>query len=163
MCRSAARSYLSRVASETRVAWNRADPSFDASRLVLTNQNKSRGELLRPQVETSKLADLNEDDNLKLSQLSNVLLLLLAFPSLTNVAASTPTAKQHQINRLNRKTRWIKPFWQFVLASRDFAVYGAAHAELLCVCCWCASADVGSVYLSLCLCCRLAPTLAAVY
>ena len=32
----------------------------------------------------------NEDDNLKLSQLQNVLLLLLAFSSLSNVAASKP-------------------------------------------------------------------------
>ena len=99
MCRSAARSYLCCFASETRAAWNRADPIFDAWRLVLTNQSKRRGQLLRPQVETSKLADLNEDDNLKLSQLQNVLLLLLAFSSLSNVAASTPPNY-----RLSRKT-----------------------------------------------------------
>ena len=37
-----------------------------------------------------------EDDNLKLSQLQNVLLLFLAFPSLSNIAALTPAAKQHQ-------------------------------------------------------------------
>ena len=53
-------------------------------------------ELLRPHIETSKLADFNEDDNLKLSQLQNVLL-LSTFSSLFNVAASTPAAKQHQI------------------------------------------------------------------
>ena len=35
LCRSAARSYLCRLASETRDAWNRADPIFDA--WVLTN------------------------------------------------------------------------------------------------------------------------------
>ncbi|WP_419648360.1 hypothetical protein [Thiolapillus sp.] len=65
--------------------------------MVLTNQSKSRGELLRPHVETSKLADLNEDVNLKLIQLQTVLLLLLAFSSLLNITASTPAAKQHQI------------------------------------------------------------------
>ncbi|WP_295539774.1 hypothetical protein [Thiolapillus sp.] len=66
--------------------------------MVLTDQSKSRrGELLRPHVETSKLADLNEDVNLKLIQLQTVLLLLLAFSSLLNITASTPAAKQHQI------------------------------------------------------------------
>ena len=54
------------------------------------------GELLRPHVEKSKLADLNEDVNLKLIQLQTVLL-LLAFSSLFNITASTPAAKQHQI------------------------------------------------------------------
>ena len=53
------------------------------------------GELLRPHIETSKLAVLNEENNLKLSQLQNALL-LLAFSSFSNVAASTPAAKQHQ-------------------------------------------------------------------
>ena len=48
-------------------------------------------------IKTSKLADLNEDDNLKLSQLQNLLLLLLAFSSLLYNTASTPAAKQHQI------------------------------------------------------------------
>ena len=46
---------------------------------------------------TSKLADLNEDVNLKLIQLQTVLLLLSAFSSLLNVTGSTPAAKQHQI------------------------------------------------------------------
>ena len=55
-----------------------------------------QGELRRPQIETSKMAGFNEDDNLKLSQLQNVLL-LLAISSLSNVAASTPATKQHQI------------------------------------------------------------------
>ena len=40
--------------------------------MVLTNQSKGREELLRPHVETSKLADLNEDDDLKLIQLQTV-------------------------------------------------------------------------------------------
>ena len=48
-------------------------------------------------IKTSKLADLNQDDSLKLSQLQNVLLLLLAFSSPSNTVASTPAAKQHQI------------------------------------------------------------------
>ena len=43
LCRSAARSYLCRLASEARVAWKRADPIFDVLRLVLTNQSKNRG------------------------------------------------------------------------------------------------------------------------
>ena len=62
----------------------------------MTNQSESKGELLRPRIETSKLADLNEDVNLKLIQLQTVLL-LLAFSSLLNVTASTPEAKHHQI------------------------------------------------------------------
>ena len=53
-------------------------------------------ELLRALVETAKLADLNEDVNLKLIQLKTVLL-LLAFSSLLNITASTPAAKQHQM------------------------------------------------------------------
>ena len=64
---------------------------------MLTNQSKSRGELLRPHVETSKLADLNKDVNLKLIQLKTVHLLFLAFSSLLYITASTPTAKQHHI------------------------------------------------------------------
>ena len=36
--------------------------------------------------------------------------------------------------RLNRKARWMKPFWRFVLSCRDFAIYGTARAELLCTC-----------------------------
>ena len=55
------------------------------------------GDLLRPHVETSKLADLNENVNLKLIQLQTVLLLLLAVSSLLNFTASTPAAKRHQI------------------------------------------------------------------
>ena len=54
------------------------------------------GDLLRPHVETSKLADLNENVNLKLIQLQTVLL-LLAVSSLLNFTASTPAAKRHQI------------------------------------------------------------------
>ena len=48
LCRSAACSYLCCLESETHDAWNRADPIFDAWCLVLTNQSKHRGELLRP-------------------------------------------------------------------------------------------------------------------
>ena len=56
-----------------------------------------QGELLRPQIETSKMTDLNEDDILELIQLKTVLLLLLAFSSLPNIAASTPETKQRQM------------------------------------------------------------------
>ena len=80
-----------------RAAWNRADSIFHACRFVLTNQSKGREELLRPHIETSKLTDLNEDVHLKLIQLQIILLLLLAFSSLSDVAASTPAAKQRQI------------------------------------------------------------------
>ena len=75
-----------------------------------SEQEQGDGGLLRPHVETSKLADLNEDVNLKLIQLQSVFLLLLAFSSLLNITASTPAAKQHQNCRLNRRTRWMKPF-----------------------------------------------------
>ena len=47
-------------------------------------------ELLRPHVETSKLADLNKDVHFNLIQLQTVLLLLLAFSSFLNISASTP-------------------------------------------------------------------------
>ena len=60
-------------------------------------QGRGRGGLLRPHVETSKLGDLIEDVNLKLTQLQTVLLLLLAFSSLLNITASTPATKHHQI------------------------------------------------------------------
>ena len=65
--------------------------------MVLTNQSKSRGELLLPHVETSQLADPYEDVNLKLIQLQTVLLFLLAFSSLLDITASTPAAKHHQV------------------------------------------------------------------
>ena len=42
------------------------------------------------------MADLNEDDILKLIQLQT-LLLWLAFSSLSVIATSTPAAKQHQM------------------------------------------------------------------
>ena len=62
-----------------------------------SEQERGRGgELLRPHVGASKLADLNEDVNLKLIQFQTVLLLLLAFSSLLNFTASTPAAKHHQ-------------------------------------------------------------------
>ena len=53
-------------------------------------------ELLRALVETAKLADLNEDVNLKLIPLQTVVL-LLAFSTLLNITAPTLAAKQHQI------------------------------------------------------------------
>ena len=56
-----------------------------------------QGELLRPQIETSKMTDLNEDDILKLIKLQTVLLLFRAFSSRFNTATSTPAAKQHQM------------------------------------------------------------------
>ena len=61
---------------------------------------------------------------------------------------------------LHRKTHWMKALWWFALTTWDFATYGTAHAELLWVCCWCVSPYVGSMYLSLCLSCRLVPMLA---
>ena len=33
----------------------------------------------------------------------------------------------------NWKTRWMKTFWPFALTSHDFATYGTAHTEQLCV------------------------------
>ena len=63
----------------------------------MTNHSNSREQLLRPHIETSKLADLNENVSLKLIQLQTVLLLLLVFSSLLNITASTLAVKQHQI------------------------------------------------------------------
>ena len=77
------------------------------------------GDLLRPHVETSKLADLNENVNLKLIQLQTVLL-LLAFSSFLNITALTPAAKQHQIIVLIGGLTGRSHFDDFVLASRDF-------------------------------------------
>ena len=74
------------------------------------SEQEQGGELHRPHVETSKLADLNEDVNLKLIQLRTVLLLLLALSSLLNNTASTAAAKQHQVIVLNGGLRWMKPF-----------------------------------------------------
>ena len=68
--------------------------------MVLTNQSKSRGELLWPHVETSKFAYLNEDIDIKLIQLQTLLLLLFAFSTLLNITASTPAEKQHQFTVL---------------------------------------------------------------
>ena len=84
------------LASKTCNAWNRAYPISDACHLVLTYQSKSRGELLRQKLETSKMADLNKHDIVKLIQLQTVLL-LWAFSQLSNIATSTPAAKQQQI------------------------------------------------------------------
>ena len=56
-----------------------------------------KGELLRPHVEASELADLNEDDNQTLIRIQPVILRLLAFHSTPNIAASTPAAKHHQM------------------------------------------------------------------
>ena len=66
--------------------------------LGIEQSEQEQGELLRPvDVETSNLADLNENVNLKLIQLQTILLLLLAFSTLLNITASTPAAKHHQI------------------------------------------------------------------
>ena len=80
------------------------------------------------------MTDLNEDDVLKLIQLRTLLLLLQAFSSLSVTATSTPATKTTPNDRLHRKTRWMKPFSLFALSFRDFALYGTAHTELLCVC-----------------------------
>ena len=66
------------------------------------SEQEQEGELLRPKIETSKTADLNEDDILKLVQLQTVLLLLMAFSSLSNIATSTPAAKQHQLSSYSK-------------------------------------------------------------
>ena len=58
---------------------------------------RTKGELLWLHIKTSELIDLSEGDDLELIQLQTVLLLLLAFPSLSNIAASTPAAKQQII------------------------------------------------------------------
>ena len=55
------------------------------------------GKLLQLQVQTSKMADLNEDDILKQIQLQTVLLLLRAFSLLSETATSTPAAEQDQM------------------------------------------------------------------
>ena len=66
--------------------------------LGIEQSEQEQGELLRPvDVETSNLADLNENVNLKLIQLQTMLRLLLAFSSFINITTSTPAAKQHQI------------------------------------------------------------------
>ena len=65
--------------------------------LSIDQSEQEQGELLRPHIETSKLADLNEDNNLKLVQPQTVRLLLLAFSSLFSITASIPAAKHHQI------------------------------------------------------------------
>ena len=117
--------------TQTHVMWNRAGPIFDAWRLVLTNQSKSRGQLLQPHVKTSKLADLNKAVNLKLIQLQPVLLLLLAFCLLLNTTASTPAAKHHQIIMLIGESLDEAIL---TIVCRGFAIHGTARAELLCTC-----------------------------
>ena len=97
LCHSAAHSNLYRLVSETLDLLNRADPIFLALCLVLTNQSKYEGSyLLRPQIETSEMADLNNSGILKLVQVQNMNL-LLAFSSLFNIATPAPAAKQHQM------------------------------------------------------------------
>ena len=46
----------------------------------------------------------------------------------------------------------MKPFGRFVLASRDFAIYGTARAELLCVCVCVCVASVRVQTLVACIC-----------
>ena len=43
------------------------------------------------------MADLNEDDIFKANPTPNHLLMLRTFSSLSNIATSTPAAKQHRI------------------------------------------------------------------
>ena len=62
--------------SEICDVWNKADPIFDTRHFVWTNQSNGRGELLRPHADTSKMADLNEYNSLKLIQIQTVLLSL---------------------------------------------------------------------------------------
>ena len=133
VCRSAARSYLCRLASETRVKWNTAGPIFDSWRwrLLLTNESKGGGggKVFRPHVETSKLADFNEDVNLKLIQLQPVLLFFCFFFVCWPFLHSLTLLQQHQ-----QRTRRMKPFWRFVLACRGFAICETARAEVLYTC-----------------------------
>ena len=72
-------------------------PGIDQSELEQGLGRKGGAGLLWPQIETSKMTDLNEDDILELIQLKTVLLLWLAFSSLPNIAASTPETKQRQM------------------------------------------------------------------
>ena len=99
---------------------------------VLNTHSKSRGELLWPQIKTSKMAYLNEVDISKLIQQKNILLLLHNFSSFSNSATSTPAGKEHQMI-MYQKTWWMKLFWRLALTSQDFA-NKEAHTELLCVC-----------------------------
>ena len=77
----------------------------------------------------------DEDDVSHLIQLQTILLLLLwAFSSLSNISASTPAAKLHQtIVFIGRLAGW-SDFDGLQLTSREFVIYGTAHAKLLCVC-----------------------------
>ena len=63
----------------------------------MTNQSKSKWKLLWPQIKTSKMADLNEDNILKLIHLQTVLFLLRAFSSLSISEASTSAGEKRQI------------------------------------------------------------------
>ena len=56
------------------------------------SEQEQGGELLRPHVETSKLADFNEDVNLKPIQLQTIVLLMSAF-----FLHSSALLHQHQI------------------------------------------------------------------
>ena len=109
---------------------------FDALRLVLTNQSKSRKELLRPCIKTSKYGRSHRGPHFKANSTpdcpSSVTGFFFTFQH-QNVNASrktTPTDGPH------RKPLEMKPFFHFSLGSRDFSITdGPAHAELLCVCC----------------------------
>ena len=131
------------------------------SKFSLSNQSKNSRELLRPRVETSKLTDLKEDDNLKLIQLHTVLLLCLAFSSLSSIAASTPAAKHYQIIVLiGGLAGWSHFDDLFSVEALPYIEQRALNCcvRVLLVC----EYRHGSVYLSLCLPCRPASTLAAV-
>ena len=98
LCRLAPRSDLFRLVSETRDAWVGADPTFDAWRLVLTNQSKSRGRATPASNRNIKNGRTQRGRYFKTYLNPNrSSLLLLAFPSLSNVAASVPSAKSHQL------------------------------------------------------------------
>ena len=92
------------------------------------------GEQLRPQIKTKKMADLNEDDILKLIQLQRFLL-LGAFSSLSKLQ------HQHQQQNNTKLSSYLEDSLEEAIlmicpcVSHFFILYGTAHAELLCACC----------------------------
>ena len=103
---------------------------------MLTNQSKRRGKLLRPD-RNIKNGRSQRGRYVKANSTPNHSSFVGPFFTLQhyNINTSSKTAPNY---RLHRKTRWMKRFWRFALASLDFHEYGTAHDELLCVCSQCA-------------------------
>ena len=103
--RSATRSYLCRLASETRVALSRAGPIFDAwcqyqyqcQYQYWPIRATAGGAATPASYRNIKTRWSQRGRWFKALWLQTVLLPLLAFSWLLNITASTPTAKQHQI------------------------------------------------------------------